>query len=148
MKNQASKKYLRSFAAFSIAVFVFCALFAPFYVSASVLATEPSTSAQSAILIDAEDRSVIYQKNAHARMGMASTTKIMTALVVCELLPLDRVISIPREAVGIEGSSVYLCEGEMLTEFFSTLDRRKISVSCLRIVNSPTSPFFFIAENR
>ena len=39
-------------------------------------------------------------------------------------------------------------EGEMLTEFFSTLDRRKISVSCLRIVNSPTSPFFFIAENR
>ena len=39
-------------------------------------------------------------------------------------------------------------EGELLHEYFATLDRRKISVTCLRIVNSPTSPFFFIAENR
>lgn len=39
-------------------------------------------------------------------------------------------------------------EGEMLTEYFGTLDRRRVSVSCLKIINSPTSPFFFIAENR
>lgn len=39
-------------------------------------------------------------------------------------------------------------EGIMLDEFFSSLDRKKISVSKLMIVNSPTSPFFFLAEKK
>ena len=39
----------------------------------------------------------------------------MTALVVCELIPLDQAVSIPKNAVGTEGSSVYLQEGEILT---------------------------------
>ncbi len=75
----------------------------------------PSVSAKSAVLIDLEELNVLYEKNAHARLPMASTTKIMTALVVAESLPLDTVISIPAEAVGIEGSSVYLQKGELLT---------------------------------
>ena len=74
----------------------------------------PSLSAKSAILIDAEGLT-IFEKNADARMGMASTTKIMTALVVTERLSPDTVVSIPPEAVNVEGSSVYLCEGELLT---------------------------------
>lgn len=46
---------------------------------------------------------------------MASTTKIMTALLICEQCNvLDR-MRIPKEAVGIEGSSMYLQEGEVLT---------------------------------
>lgn len=39
-------------------------------------------------------------------------------------------------------------EGEMLTEYFGTLDRKKICVACFRIVNSPTSPFFFTVETK
>ena len=39
-------------------------------------------------------------------------------------------------------------EGQMLAEFFAPLDRKKICVSQLRIVNSPTSPFFFLVEKR
>lgn len=39
-------------------------------------------------------------------------------------------------------------EGEMLDAFFATLDRKKICVSKLKIVNSPTSPFFFLVEKR
>lgn len=55
------------------------------------------------------------EKNADQQHLIASTTKIMTALVVCEQCNvLDRV-RIPREAVGIEGSSMYLREGEVLT---------------------------------
>jgi D-alanyl-D-alanine carboxypeptidase len=46
---------------------------------------------------------------------MASTTKIMTALIVLERLPLERVVTVPAEAVGIEGSSVYLYAGEQIT---------------------------------
>jgi tRNA G37 N-methylase Trm5 len=39
-------------------------------------------------------------------------------------------------------------EGKMLDEYFATLDRKKICVSKLMIVNSPTSPFFFLVEKR
>ena len=39
-------------------------------------------------------------------------------------------------------------EGEMLTEYLSTLDRKRICVGCFRIVNSPTSPFFFTVETK
>ena len=72
-------------------------------------------SAEKAILLDAVSGQVIYEKNADSQSLIASTTKIMTALVVCEQCNvLDRV-RIPKEAVGIEGSSMYLQEGEILT---------------------------------
>lgn len=74
-----------------------------------------SVSAKSAVLYDAGGAGVLWEKNAHERLPMASTTKIMTALVALENLPLDTVVSIPAAAVGVEGSSVYLCEGEKQT---------------------------------
>ena len=74
-----------------------------------------SLSAKSAILIDLDERNILYQKNAKERMAMASTTKIVTALVACELLECSATVKIPYEATGIEGSSVYLQAGERLT---------------------------------
>ncbi len=72
-------------------------------------------SAEKAILIDGETGRVLYEKDADSRSLIASCTKIMTALVVCEQCNvLDRV-KIPQEAVGIEGSSMYLQAGEVLT---------------------------------
>ena len=72
-------------------------------------------SAQSAVLMDAQTGRILYEKLPDKRSLIASTTKIMTALVVCEQCNvLDRV-RVPREAVGIEGSSMYLQEGEVLT---------------------------------
>ena len=72
-------------------------------------------SAQKAIVLDGSTGRVLYEKDADSRSLIASTTKIMTALVVCQHCNvLDRV-RIPREAVGIEGSSMYLQEGEVLT---------------------------------
>ena len=72
-------------------------------------------SAQKAIMLDANSGRVLFEKNADSRSLIASTTKIMTALVVCEQCNvLDR-MKIPKEAVGIEGSSMYLQEGEVLT---------------------------------
>ena len=77
--------------------------------------TAQALSAQNAILLDATTGRVLSEKNADKRGLIASTTKIMTALIVCEQCNvLDR-IRIPREAVGIEGSSMYLQEGEILT---------------------------------
>lgn len=72
-------------------------------------------AAEKAILVDGATGRVIYERNADTRSLIASTTKIMTALVVCEQCNvLDR-MRIPKEAVGIEGSSMYLQEGEVLT---------------------------------
>ena len=48
-------------------------------------------------------------------MSMASTTKIMTAVVAIESGDLEATVTVPKAAVGIEGSSIYLCEGEKLT---------------------------------
>ena len=72
-------------------------------------------SAKRAFLLDAVSGRVLYEKNPDERGLIASTTKIMTALIVCEQCNvLDR-MRIPKEAVGIEGSSMYLQEGEVLT---------------------------------
>ena len=76
----------------------------------------PSVSAKSAILVNVEDGSVYYEKTPDERLGPASTTKLMTALTVRSLISApDTVVKIPKEAVGIEGSSIYLCEGELLS---------------------------------
>ena len=72
-------------------------------------------SAEKAMVLDAVTGRVLYEKNADKQSLIASTTKIMTALIVCEQCNvLDR-MRIPKEAVGIEGSSMYLQEGEVLT---------------------------------
>lgn len=72
-------------------------------------------SARKEILLDAVSGRVLFEKNCDERSLIASTTKIMTALVICEQCNvLDR-MRIPKEAVGIEGSSMYLREGEILT---------------------------------
>lgn len=75
----------------------------------------PSISASSAILMDAESGRVLYEKDAHARRLIASTTKLMTALVAVESTPrLDKVITVKPEYQA-EGSSMYLKVGEELT---------------------------------
>ena len=74
-----------------------------------------AVSARSDCLMDAVTGKILYQCDADRRSLIASTTKIMTALIVCEQCNvLDR-MRIPKEAVGIEGSSMYLKEGEVLT---------------------------------
>ena len=74
-----------------------------------------AVSADCAVLMDAETGRLLYTKNADKRSLIASTTKILTALIICEQCNvLDR-MCIPKEAVGIEGSSMYLQEGEILT---------------------------------
>lgn len=74
-----------------------------------------AVSAERAIVVDGQTGRVLFEKNADEQSLIASTTKIMTALVICEQCNvLDR-MEIPKEAVGIEGSSMYLKEGEILT---------------------------------
>lgn len=72
-------------------------------------------SARSACAIEKSSGQVYFDKNANQRMSMASTTKIMTAIVAIESSSLNDTVTITNESVGIEGSSIYLKEGEILT---------------------------------
>ena len=73
---------------------------------------DSSISAQHAYIYIPQLDTSIYEKAADERHAMASTTKIMTALVALESCELDRVVKIDSAAVGIEGSSVYLKTGD------------------------------------
>lgn len=77
--------------------------------------SKPVVSAQSAVLINAGGN-IIYELNPHKRLPMASTTKIMTAIVAIESgVPLDKTVKITKEMTGAEGSSIYLYENERFT---------------------------------
>ncbi len=78
-----------------------------------ILAVE--TSAASAILMDADSGRVLYERNADRKMLIASTTKILTALVAIEEGDLHDTVKVSREAAYTEGSAMYLTEGETLT---------------------------------
>ncbi|HMM31500.1 MAG TPA: D-alanyl-D-alanine carboxypeptidase family protein [Clostridia bacterium] len=71
-------------------------------------AAEVDTQAASAVLIEASTGKVLYAKAAHEKLPMASTTKVMTAILTIEHCALSDMATVPREAYGTEGSSIYL----------------------------------------
>lgn len=74
------------------------------------------TGAASAILMDAESGRVLYEHDIHKPRLIASTTKLLTALVAVEQADdLDQVVTIKGEWLGSEGSSIYLKTGEEIT---------------------------------
>lgn len=77
--------------------------------------TANAVSAESYILMEADTGKVLMEHNADSRMLIASITKIMTALVTLEQVELTETVEIPYEAANVEGSSMYLKEGEIRT---------------------------------
>lgn len=72
-------------------------------------------SAQSAIVMDAYTGIILYEKNAYEERPMASTTKIMTALLAIESGRLDETVSVTNEMLQTEGSSMGLRDGDAMT---------------------------------
>ena len=73
------------------------------------------TSARSAVLIERSTGRVLLACNAEERLPMASTTKVMTALMALEYGRLDEMVTAGRNAYGVPGTSIYLELGEKLT---------------------------------
>ncbi len=77
---------------------------------------ETATYARGMAVIEASTGRILYQKNCHGQFPMASTTKIMTALVALEnSTNLDETFEVDPRSVGIEGTSLYLKKGEKKT---------------------------------
>lgn len=74
--------------------------------------TYPSTSAESAILIDSKTGRILYSISHDLKRPMASTTKIMTALLAIEHGDLDSLVKVKTNALGVEGSSIFLKKNE------------------------------------
>ena len=74
-----------------------------------------TVSADCAVLLDAGSGRILWEKNAGQQALIASTTKIMTGLLIARDCDLDAKVRISKAAVGIEGSSLYLKAGEVLT---------------------------------
>ena len=96
----------------------------PFCLAASAFAendpnntdnTDLDLSAAGAVVINADTGSVIYEHNAYEQRAMASTTKIMTALLTAEAGDLDTRFTADSYAIKVEGTSMGLKEGDIVT---------------------------------
>ena len=67
------------------------------------------------IVMELNTNRVVYAINENDKKFMASTTKILTAITIIENCDLNDVVIIKKETTGIEGSSIYLEEGEKLS---------------------------------
>ncbi len=68
-----------------------------------------------AVVIEQSSRRVLYDDGMNERCYPASTTKVLTALCVLDNMPLDKIITVPKEAEGVEGSSIYLKAGQKIS---------------------------------
>lgn len=104
-------------------------------VSLKTYAEEPSLSAQSAVVICADTGKIIFGKSEREPRPMASTTKIMTALLTLEAAQNeDFNVTITDKMVPVEGSSMYLQVGQVLP--LSSLAKGMLTVSGNDAANS------------
>jgi D-alanyl-D-alanine carboxypeptidase (penicillin-binding protein 5/6) len=75
----------------------------------------PEVKSGAAILIDRTTGQVLYEKNADVQSYPASTTKIMTALLAIEHLPLEQIVTMDTEVSGTPESKIYLLNGEEMS---------------------------------
>ena len=112
----------------------------------------PAISARCAIVMDADTGEVLYESRADEKSLIASTTKIMTGYLACRLVNLDAEIEIPPEAVGVEGSSLYLKAGERLTGegllYGMMLHSGNDAAAALAIAGAGSVPDFVACMNR
>lgn len=88
--------------------------------TSKTLPAAPAITASQAILIDGKSGEILFEKASEEQAYPASTTKIMTTLMILELckrydISIDTEVTVPKEAVGVEGSSIYLKAGENRT---------------------------------
>ncbi len=91
-----------------------CAFFMTM-MSRSLTVRAVGDSAKAAVVIDAKSGETLYASNADEKLPMASTTKIMSALLALESGDLDKEFTVDSEAIRVEGSSMGLREGDTVT---------------------------------
>lgn len=75
----------------------------------------PANHGHSALMVDVDSRHVLFDRNSHARMPLASTTKLTTAMVALDAAGPDTLLTVPPVAINVEPNVMGLSAGEQLT---------------------------------
>ena len=103
------KKTTKLFFILTSIYIVICSIIMPHIITANAF----SSSAE--IVMELNSKRVVHAVNQNEKKYMASTTKILTAITIIENCNLDDVITVKKQTTGVEGSSIYLQEGEKLS---------------------------------
>lgn len=76
---------------------------------------EPKINSKAAIVIDRDTNAILYEKNAYEKRAMASTTKIMTAIITLENARLDEEVTVCKKAANVGGSRLGLHTNDKIT---------------------------------
>lgn len=88
----------------------------PILVNSCINVSAANTSAKAMCVLEKDSKRVMYSHNMDARLPMASTTKVMTAITVIQNCDdLNKLIQVDDNAIGIEGTSIYLRKGEVIS---------------------------------
>lgn len=88
------------------------------FISQSVFAKgvqAPVVNAEAALVMDLNTGQILYEKDIHKKLAPASTTKVLTALIVLDRCKLDDIITVGKKPPYEDGSKIYLIEGEIIT---------------------------------
>ncbi len=102
----------KSLIIFLLPIFLFSIFFFSFNQHKKVFAVSNNSSE---IIMEVNTKRILHQSNAYEKKYMASTTKILTAIVIIENCNLSDEVTVTSKSVGIEGSSIYLEAGEKLS---------------------------------
>ncbi len=100
---------------FWIKLFLILTLLLPIPTEVIAKPVQLEINAAGAILIDAKTGQVLYEKNSNKQLAPASTTKIMTAILAIESDRLDEKTTISKNAASVQGSTMHLQEGELIS---------------------------------
>lgn len=92
-----------------------CCTLLPLFSAEAHADSEVDSAARSAIVIERKTGQVLLSHNAQQPLPMASTTKVMTALMALEYGRLDETVTVGRNAYGVPGTSIYLDLGEKIS---------------------------------
>ncbi len=76
---------------------------------------EPTTNSKNIVALDRKSLTVLYEKNAYKQVPMASTTKIMTAILVLENCDLSETVEFSKEAANVRGSCLEVSTGTKMS---------------------------------
>lgn len=107
--------YIKKHAAQILSLLLLIPIIVSLFPRGSAAESPPFPDASAFLLMEKEDKKVLLSSNEHSALPIASTTKLMTCLVILEHLALSDEVIVSPLAVGVEGSSAYLRANEHLT---------------------------------
>lgn len=122
------------------------------YITPAYAAEFPSIFGKAGILIDFESGQILYQKNPHEKLYPASTTKMLTGLIILENHSLDEIVTIDSESPFVEGSKIFIEEGEHISVkdllYATLIDSSNDCAAALAVFHSGSIQNFAVLMNQ